>query len=96
MSFPCTTCGACCKHISNIAELKDFDLGNGICKELDLKSNKCKIYENRPLICRIDEMYKAFSKVWSKKEFYSYNAKACNELQRLENIDESFRVKENF
>ena len=96
MSFPCATCGACCRHISNIAELKDFDLGNGICKELDLKSNKCKIYENRPRMCRIDEMYKAFSKVWSKKEFYSYNAKACNELQRLENIDESFRVKENF
>lgn len=96
MSFPCTVCGACCRHISNIVQLKDFDLGNGICKELDLKSNKCKIYENRPLICRIDKMYDAFSKVWSKKEFYSYNARACNELQRLEGIDESFRVKEKF
>ena len=57
MNFPCSVCGACCRHISNIPELRSFDLGNGVCKELDPKSNKCKIYDNRPLVCRIDEMY---------------------------------------
>ncbi|WP_086228226.1 YkgJ family cysteine cluster protein [Campylobacter sp. P0109] len=96
MNFPCSVCGACCRHISNIPELRSFDLGNGVCKELDPKSNKCKIYDNRPLVCRIDEMYSFFSAIWSKEKFYSINAKACNELQILENIDENCRIKEEF
>ncbi|WP_086237790.1 YkgJ family cysteine cluster protein [Campylobacter porcelli] len=58
-------------------------------KELDLKSNKCKIYDNRPLICRIDEMYGLFNKIWSREKFYSINAKACNEgLKTLMRISE--------
>ena len=42
--FPCTSCGLCCQNISTVVELKEFDLGNGVCKHLDtLNNNKKKI-----------------------------------------------------
>ena len=48
--FPCTGCGLCCQNITNIEELKEYDLGNGVCKYFDSISNKCKIYDDRPNI----------------------------------------------
>ncbi len=56
--FPYTSCGLCCKNITGIIELVGFDAGNGVCKFLDLETNLCKIYESRPLICRVDEAHK--------------------------------------
>ena len=96
LSFDCTKCGACCKRIAQIAELKDFDSGNGVCSQLDLATNECKIYANRPLVCRVDEMFeKYFSSVLSKAEFYGLNAKCCNILQEQQGISENFRMKLN-
>lgn len=60
LSFPCTKCGVCCKNISHIEALRDFNLGNGTCKFLDVDSNTCKIYHNRPEICNIDSMYEKY------------------------------------
>ena len=94
MSFPCTCCGVCCKNIAGIEELKDFDLGNGVCKFLNEKTKQCDIYEQRPKICKIDEMFDFhYSKYFSKEQFYLINIKSCNLLQEKENIDESFRIK---
>jgi Fe-S-cluster containining protein len=92
--FPCTACGLCCQNISHIEELKDFDLGNGICKYFNSISNFCEIYDKRPQICRIDYMFhKKYSSFFSKKEFYIENAKICNDLQEQYNINKSFRVR---
>lgn len=92
-SFNCTKCGACCKNIAYIAELRDCDKGNGVCKHLDLGTNECKIYANRPTICRVDEMFeKYFSSILSKAEFYKLNAKCCNILQEQQGISENFRM----
>lgn len=80
--FPCTACGACCRRIAGIAELAEFDNGNGICKYLD-SHNRCAIYAKRPEICRVDVSYtKKFAKYCSKQEFYTLNLKACEILQR--------------
>jgi len=92
--FPCSGCGLCCQNIAGISELKDFDLGNGVCKYFDFVSNSCKIYQDRPLVCRVDEMYeKRFSKLFSKEEFYIENAKICNALQERYKMDISYRIK---
>lgn len=81
--FPCTLCGACCRHISGIAELAEFDRGNGICKHLDESSNTCKIYANRPRICRVDAIYAAkFADSYTREAFYALNLKACQILQQ--------------
>lgn len=80
--FPCNACGVCCKNISGIEELKDFDSGSGICKFLDTSSNQCRIYENRPEICRVDVMYeKQYSHLYSIEKFYELNLQACEVLQ---------------
>ncbi|ANV97456.1 flagellin N-methylase [Helicobacter enhydrae] len=91
-NFPCTSCGACCKNIAQIKELEAFDLGNGVCKHLDLASNLCRIYEKRPEICRIDRMYeKTYHRFYSKEAFYALNIKSCKILQEKEGVDMKFR-----
>lgn len=80
--FSCDCCGICCQTIGEIKELKDFDLGNGVCKFLDQETKKCSIYENRPLVCRIDGMYEAYyAKTMTRVEFYYLNYEACNILK---------------
>lgn len=94
MSFACTKCGACCKSIAKIAELKEFDKGDGVCSWLNLDTNECQIYAQRPVVCRVDEMFERyFSSIYSKRKFYALNAKACNLLQKKCGVDERFRMK---
>jgi uncharacterized protein len=83
-NFPCTSCGLCCRHISGLKELQAFDRGDGVCQFL--KDNQCSIYETRPLICRIDEMYELDYKHLEKNEFYQLNIKACLHLQKSAGI----------
>jgi Fe-S-cluster containining protein len=92
--FPCSGCGVCCQNISTVNELKDYDLGNGICKYFDLQSKLCIIYDNRPDICQVDKMYGIKYHIeYSKKEFYKLNADSCNNMQDIFNIDKSYRIK---
>ncbi|STQ86045.1 YkgJ family cysteine cluster protein [Helicobacter muridarum] len=92
MDFPCTKCGACCKNISGIKELESYNLGNGICKYLDMQNNLCKIYANRPIICRINAMYERdYKQLHSKEEFYALNIESCKALQEKEDIDKALR-----
>ena len=81
ISFQCSACGECCRHIGKIKQLRAFDNGNGVC--IHLKDNLCEIYENRPEICRVDDMYeKVFSNYYSREEFYEINKKACEEIKK--------------
>ncbi len=59
MSFPCTKCGLCCKHIDKVKQLSDYHTGDGICIYYDPKIG-CQIYPNRPYICK----YKHDGIVW--------------------------------
>lgn len=92
--FPCTQCGLCCQNISGIKELKDYDLGNGLCKYFNTETKSCDIYNSRPDICRIDKMYEIeFCQYFTKKEYYFRNATVCNELQKKHNINIEYRIK---
>lgn len=83
LSFPCTKCGLCCRNVGNSVLTKFLDRGDGICIHLDLQTNLCKIYEQRPQICRVDEMYKNyFATEFSWQEFCNLNLKACEQLQK--------------
>lgn len=91
--FPCTGCGLCCMHIDTINALKKFDLGNGICKNLNVKEKKCNIYSSRPLICRVDELYhKIFKAKFDIRYFYEKNADVCNQLQKQHNINIKYKI----
>jgi len=92
--FPCSGCGLCCQNISKIKELKDYNLGNGVCRYFNLQTNECEIYDNRPDICRIDKMFRMhYHKYFTIEEFYIENAKVCNSLQNKYGIDKSFKIK---
>jgi len=84
MKFPCQKCGLCCQNISNNELMIEYDRGDGVCKFFDENSNLCKIYSNRPIFCRVDEMYeKFFFKIYSsKKEYYKENLKVCEFLRK--------------
>lgn len=57
-----------------------LDRGDGICKHL--KGNLCGIYDERPLICRVDDCYEQFFKgEYSRDEFYNLNYQVCNQLK---------------
>jgi len=92
--FPCTSCGLCCQNITNIEELKTYDLGNGTCKYFDFISNQCRIYETRPDICRVDKMFDlVYNKEFTLEEFYIGNAKVCNHLQEKYKVNKKFRIE---
>ena len=94
MMFPCNSCGLCCQNISGIKELRDFDLGNGVCKYYNFKTKNCNIYINRPDICNVEKMYKkVYFKIYSKKEFYRLDAEVCNSLQEKYCLNSSYRIK---
>ena len=78
--FICNKCGQCCRNIGNSLVYIELDNGNGVCKYLD--GNLCSIYENRPLLCRIDESYNIyFSNIMSLEEYYNKNYQICKLLQ---------------
>lgn len=79
--FNCDKCGACCKNLKHSIIYASLDRGNGVCKYLN--GNLCSIYENRPVICRVDESYNLFFKqLMSLDEYYERNYAACLELKK--------------
>lgn len=81
--FQCTKCGYCCRSLKGIQLFQSLDRGDGTCKYLDDESNLCKIYETRPLLCRVDESYSVFfSTLMSRNDYEALNYKACADLQK--------------
>lgn len=81
--YKCEKCGACCRNISKSNLYQKLDRGDGVCKYL--RDNLCEIYNNRPVLCRIDECFKLyFSKIMSQEQYYKLNRIMCKNLQNKE------------
>ncbi len=92
-TFPCTSCGACCRSLSGSDVYRKLDRGDGTCRYYDDQTRLCSIYTNRPSECKIDHTYEmSLSDRISKDDYYDLNIKACNELQEQLLIPESFRI----
>lgn len=79
--FKCDKCGFCCRNLNLSSLYSELDRGDGVCKFLD--GNICSIYDERPLLCRIDESYEVFfSKKMTREEFYNLNKIMCDELKK--------------
>lgn len=85
--FKCNKCGLCCRNL-NKSNIYDFlNRGDGVCKYL--KENICSIYENRPIVCRVDDCYEIFfKKIYSRDEYYKLNYEGCMQLQSIYNKKE--------
>jgi len=66
--WECNGCGKCCESIKKI--LPDFALENGVCRYLDIETKRCRIYFERPLICRVDKYYEMNLKYFMEKDQY--------------------------
>jgi Fe-S-cluster containining protein len=78
--FHCDKCGLCCKAIGGNPLFAELDRGDGVCKYLN--ENLCTIYDNRPLLCRVDDTYNLFFKDYmTLEEFYNENYNICRTLK---------------
>lgn len=81
--FPCTQCGLCCQRVSVAKATQFLDRGDGICKHYDDGLRQCRIYENRPDICRVDRQFALhYHRLMSWSEFVNLNHAVCLQLQR--------------
>ena len=73
-------CGECCRNLNMSNLYKDLHDGSGICRYLD--GNKCSIYSDRPLFCRVDECFETFFKnEMDYEEYLMANYHYCKKLK---------------
>jgi len=76
--FPCMKCGKCCTKLNLNSLYADLDSGNGVCKFFEQEKKICSIYDNRPLICRVDDYYDVYFKdKMTRDEFHQTNKAIC-------------------
>ncbi|WP_233968507.1 YkgJ family cysteine cluster protein [Pectobacterium polaris] len=79
--FPCTQCGLCCQRVNVAQETRYLDRGDGTCKHYDITSKGCRIYHERPDICRVDVQYRLnYARFYSWEEFVALNLTVCRQL----------------
>lgn len=80
--FKCDRCGLCCRKVALSEIYRHLDRGDGICIHFDSNTNLCNIYENRPIICKVDVAYDQFFKEkLTLEEYYRLNYGACKILK---------------
>ena len=84
MKFVCDKCGLCCSHLKDFGDAyASLDRGDGVCINFDSKTNTCTIYQDRPLICRVEEGYKAFFTGVSYKTYIKQTIRGCEILKKF-------------
>ncbi|WMC93269.1 YkgJ family cysteine cluster protein [Kineothrix sp. MB12-C1] len=77
--FNCDKCGLCCIGLNKSEVTAYLHDGDGICRNLDLDTMLCRIYEERPIFCDIERYYEELLKdQMDKEEFFRLNAEACD------------------
>ena len=90
--FPCTGCGLCCQIQGAIKKLgplsgvskeqaelaESLDRGDGTCKNYDEETRKCRIYNDRPFLCRVREQADASG---NPRAVYLVFLRGCKKLQ---------------
>lgn len=94
MRFPCIACGLCCQALTE-ETLPSLYTGSNSCRYFDYDSRQCVIYENRPLICRVEESWKrTYRTVIDEKDFYLMNLECCLSLAKLaDRLDYAQRIE---
>ncbi|MBS5907490.1 MAG: YkgJ family cysteine cluster protein [Dysgonomonas mossii] len=95
--FKCKICGKCCKRMVEVMEILPhladiigeenisfpYSHNNGICEKLILENNHCSVFENRPVICRMEKLIELMSQKTNqdisiiRKIMYSESKKFC-------------------
>ena len=96
ISFNCTSCGACCRRIWAVDNFPHPIREDGSCSMLT-EDNKCSIYDKRPPVCRVSDMYEKHKKEYgvSRKEYYQINNLLCNEFIEEDGLDKKYLTNPN-
>lgn len=94
-AFACTRCGLCCQHLDKNPLYAALDRGDGVCMHYDSATRHCSIYEQRPLICRVDDSYIHFVTVMTREEYNTANLQACQQLIDRFGTDQSISIINN-
>jgi Fe-S-cluster containining protein len=98
--FPCNGCGGCCRKIASaVAFAKQSGFPDEVCNfpykwnqqgvcEMLAPGNRCKVYERRPLLCNVEEMYPHIVEYFMRETgqpidhdtYIEYNTQACKTL----------------
>lgn len=81
--YPCERCGDCCRHVDLIDEMKIFDRGDGVCKNLTA-DNLCAIYAERPPLCNGKYLYENFYSDMTVADFHQLIHELCKNVRRRE------------
>lgn len=103
-AFPCTGCGGCCrivgKMLSSAEEQENPVLrhaidsfpystnADGICEKL--VDNRCSVYAERPLLCKVDLLGELLN--IDKSNWYAVNAQSCNRIIDLLGLSPSYKI----
>lgn len=80
--FPCNACGECCRRVNQSKQTAFLDRGDGTCRYFDETSKLCTIYQERPLVCRVEDYYVVYlSNKITWQEFVQLNIKICRQFQ---------------
>jgi Fe-S-cluster containining protein len=102
-SFPCTSCGLCCKHVDVLLKYGSDNVIlqelidrfpykpklDGSCSQLD-NQNRCLVYNNRPLMCNIKLVGILLKQ--PMEEYFKLNIQICNAMIREAGLDESYLI----
>lgn len=78
--FFCDKCGECCRNLNKSPIYDNLHDGSGVCKYLE--GNICSIYDERPILCRVNESYNIFFKdAMTLDKYYKLNYEFCMKLK---------------
>lgn len=94
--FLCSGCGACCMMVG--ANNLMPDRGDGACEYLEKDNKTCSIYEDRPLLCRVDDLFermKEYQPSLNQRAWNMYNTEACHDLIDELQLDNKYKIDLN-
>jgi Fe-S-cluster containining protein len=79
--FPCNGCGKCCRRVGLSEQTAFLDRGDGVCRYFGEVDNRCRIYADRPLVCRVEAYYERhLADRFAWDEFVKINLQICERL----------------
>lgn len=80
--FPCDACGKCCQRVGDSELTAWLDRGDSVCRNFDEATRLCRIYESRPLVCRVESFYEKYLQDrFSWDEFSKMNSDICRSFR---------------
>jgi len=80
-----------CKIVNAFMEFPYKAREDGSCEKLNDKG-QCDVYEDRPLCCRVEDMYELWEEDMTRKEYYLMQANTCNKMIKEEGLPKKYLI----